>query len=245
MWLYTAKFWGRCLGAVLVLSGVSAWAQPALPVGGAMGQRVADAALAALPESASLVLADATGRVVRFDLAPGERLPQHAGDTRVVVSLTDARIGWTDGDAAETVVEWSAGDVHTHAPGLHALRNLGAEPMAFLVILRGAAPAAADDADLASERPDLATVVLQERGAKVVRVDLPPGASTGVHGGNARIVVSLVDYRLRWTEGDAPAEDRDWSAGEVHVHGAGQHEAANVGDSMASFLLVSWLPEGD
>jgi len=198
---------------------------------------------AALPNGATLVFENDAVRVVRLRLAPGQRQDLHEGKPRIVISLTDAILGWTEGDTEKEVERrWQSGDVHFHGPELHAARNAGSDPVEYLVVAkRGAAAGGTSEQDLASTKPELAKVVFEGDGARVIRVDLPPGASTGVHEGRSRVVVSLTDYTLRWTDSAAGSGEKSWKKGDAHMHGPDRHEAVNVGATTASYLVVRWI----
>lgn len=71
--------------------------------------------------------------------------------------------------------------------------------------------------------------------AKVLKVNLAPGATLAAHQGNARVIYSLNDYSIEWEAG-AVKETETWQAGAVHFHEANLHSATNTGSTNAEWL---------
>lgn len=192
-------------------------------------------------EYSSEILSNDYLAVTRFEVPAGASLPEHQGKARVVYSLDDYTLQWREGDAEETTRSWKAGDIHAHEGLPHSLTNMGETPAQFLVIVRSetALPEGAASAeDVADSDPQDAKVLHDEDGLRIVRVDLAPGASTPAHTGGARAIYALDDYSIDWTVGDAAAETKSWSAGDVHWHDADTHSMTNSGSTTASFLII-------
>lgn len=72
------------------------------------------------------------------------------------------------------------------------------------------------------------------------RVTLEPKSTIGAHFGTHRAIYSFTDYELSW-EADGNVSKKAWSKGEVHWHTPGEHAVANIGDSVAEWLVVEFL----
>lgn len=200
--------------------------------------------LAAAPDSAQLLLENDWVRVVQFHLEPGESLPAHEGRERVVFSVTDARILWTEGDAEPREVEWQAGDVHTHEAEVHSLENIGEAPIRWIVFARldAAIPDHQQEEhhDVAESDGEVAEVLFEDDLARVIRVTLEPGESTHPHEGGYRVIYSLTDYAIEFVMDDQAPEEMTWTAGEVHWHEADRHQVSNIGETRAEYLVVQF-----
>jgi quercetin dioxygenase-like cupin family protein len=177
-------------------------------------------------------------RVMRFDLDPNEALPPHRGKRRVVYSLTDYELDWTEEGQPSGRRSWTAGDVHAHSAGIHAVENTGDTTASFLVFERLDAPLPSasmheDDAEL----PAGARSLLSNADFHVLEVALQPGDSQEPHAGGWRAIYSLTDYSIEWREGDE-VEQKSWNAGDVHWHEPSQHAAGNTGTTPARWLVV-------
>jgi len=193
-------------------------------------------------EKVSVVLENDWVRALLFDMEAGSELPLHQGSDRVVYSLSDYTLEWTEGDAPAVEKTWAAGQAHWHAAGPHAARNAGAGAARFLVVERSAAPLPAEEeAESVPAAPEHGQVLLENEAVRVVEVVLEPGESTTRHPGGNRLIYSLSDYTIRWTEGDAQAGERSWSEGEAHWHGPAAHEAENTGETAARYLVMTLL----
>ncbi len=229
---------------LVLLVGCGGGAYESPPAETVQDTPVADIAAAA-PEHVSVALENEWVRALRFSLEPGAQLPRHHGGDRVVYSLSDYTIEWAEGDEAPTEKAWTAGQAHWHAGGAHAVRNTGSSVAEFLVVERRGAelPAEAQgagDFQEAPPSPEYGRTVLENDAVRVAELTLPPGESTGRHGGGYRVIFALSDYTVRWTEGDADPVEVSWSEGEAHSHESGDHEVENIGESPARFLVVTF-----
>ena len=87
---------------------------------------------------------------------------------------------------------------------------------------------------------DVGEVVFENESVRVIEVSLEPAEATPKHWAGPRMVYSLSDYTLRWTEGDAEPVERSWKAGEAHWHVAAEHIAENAGEGPAHYLVISF-----
>ena len=95
--------------------------------------------------------------------------------------------------------------------------------------------------DIVRSKPEVASELYAGDYVRVIEFTLPPGAALPAHEGKRRLVYSLNDYVLEWREGDGPIEEKTWSAGAVHAHEALAHQARNLGETTAEFLIVERL----
>ena len=73
--------------------------------------------------------------VHRIALEPGTSLPPHYGHSRIVYALSDYTVTFIDPDSdGRTERSFSAGDVHDHEPGMHAVENTGDQRAEYLVV---------------------------------------------------------------------------------------------------------------
>lgn len=91
-------------------------------------------------------------------------------------------------------------------------------------------------------------MVFENEFARAVRVLLDPGQKLATHDGVDRLIYSLTDYTIEWIENGESLGERNWSAGDIHMHGADTHAAINIGPRTAewmAFARISDLPDGE
>lgn len=179
--------------------------------------------------------------VERITLAPGEGLAKHAGPKRIVYSLSDYTIAWTE-DGKEESRTWREGDVHAHEALDHAVENTGNTVAEYLVVARTskALPDATAGADASDIAGGYGALLGEFDGARVLRVALPPGARQPLHGGRARLVYALNDHRVLFATEDGDQREVAHRAGEVHWHEAGRHAVENAGEETARYVLFAF-----
>jgi quercetin dioxygenase-like cupin family protein len=197
-----------------------------------------------MSESVTSLFENEYVRVLRFDVAQGVKLPMHEGRKRLIYSLSDYKIAWSEAGQPETVKSWKTGEVHTHDAVEHGLTNVGETPASFLVFERSETelpePAAAQPNDAAEADAGHAGLLFEDENYRVVRVHLAPGESQPLHEGGWRAIYSLTDYEIGWQEGGNPELSKQWSAGQAHWHEPGPHRATNSGDTPAEWLVVTF-----
>ena len=188
------------------------------------------------PDGASVVLDNDYVKALLFELQPGQAQATHDGPDRLVYSLNDYTLEWAEGEAEPVEKPWKAGDAHWHSAGPHAAKNLGEDVARYLVVTRTqmALPATEEQPETA----EVGRVVLENESVRVIEVNLEPGEATPKHWAGPRMIYSLSDYTLRWTEGDAEPVEKSWKGGEAHWHGAGEHVAENAGAGPARYLVI-------
>lgn len=199
--------------------------------------------LASVSKAASVILENEYARVTRVSLPPGASLPTHSGERRVIYSLSDYDVAWTGEGEPSVQRSWSAGEVHFHDAGDHSLTNTGETNAAFLVLERLGADLPETEtgpvADAAVQNPEATELLLENETFRILRVTLAPGEAQPMHGGRPRVIYSLSDYEILWREPGEPVATRNWSRGDVHWHQSGEHAARNIGETTASWLIVS------
>jgi len=240
-----ARLIGLGMMLVVAVAGCGNVAEEAPPAGPPEAEPVADIAAVA-PEEVSVVLENDWARVMRFTLQPASELPRHDASGRAIYALSDYTIEWAGGDEAPTERSWTAGQIHWHAGGPHAVRNTGSSVAEFLVIERMGSelPAEGQTADTAQTGPTVpehGQTLLENEVMTVTEVSLGPGESTKAHLGGYRVVYALSDYTIQWTEGDADPVEVSWSEGQSHWHEPAEHVADNTGDTPARYLVVTFL----
>lgn len=192
------------------------------------------------PDGASVVLDDDYVRALLFELQPGQAQATHDGPDRLVYSLTDYTIEWTEGDAQAEAKSWTAGEAHWHTAGPHAAKNLGDQVARYLVVARTGMALPAEQGQTEAVVVETGEVVFENENVKVIEVTLEPGEATPEHWAGPRMIYSLGDYTIRWTEGDAEPVEKNFATDQAHWHGAGAHMVENVGQTPARFLVVSF-----
>ncbi len=179
--------------------------------------------------------------VHRVTLEPGDGLPLHSGDARLIYSLSDYTIEWTE-RGETTTKTWREGDVHAHEALEHAVRNTGNTIADFLVVARTdkALPKAERGADAADVAGGYAAFIAEFDDARVLRVALPAGGSQPIHQGAARVVYSLNGHSIAFSTPEGGERVREFATGDVHWHDAGPHAVANAGDETARFVIFAF-----
>jgi quercetin dioxygenase-like cupin family protein len=194
----------------------------------------------AAAESRRVLLDNEYVEVVTLTVEPGANLPSHAGQSRVVYSLGDYRIRYTEaGESRER--DWKRGEVHVHGAGAHALENIGASPAQLLIVARkdrGLTQPSGPASEAAGATRPHTSLLLDNDDFLVTEVRLPAGATLAAHEGLDRVAYALSDYTLRYEAEGAPARDATHSAGEAHWHTADRHAVTNTGQTEARYLLV-------
>lgn len=177
----------------------------------------------------------------RVTLDPGEGLRPHAAGERIVYSLSDYTIRWTEAGAA-TTKSWREGEVHGHEALDHAIENIGNTIADFLVVVRTDTPLPAQEpeSDAAAVPGGYAAVIAEPDGTRVLRVALPVGAEQPLHAGSHRLVYSLNEYSIDFTTADGETIGSEMRGGDVHWHDAGPHAARNTGDDTARFVIFAY-----
>jgi hypothetical protein len=175
-------------------------------------------------------------------LEPGQALAPHEGAARVIYSLSDYTIRYTEGaDTSETSAQ--TGNAHVHQAGTHAIANIGTTTARLLVVARtGTALPDGGSAQLpaAAAGAEPTAFLLDDDQFRVSVVTLAPGSVLPKHAGLARVVYALSDYTIRYEADGAAAADKMFRTGEAHWHDADSHAITNTGTTEARFLMVQF-----
>jgi len=200
---------------------------------------IADIAAEA-PDNVTVLLANPYVQVAEYRLAPGEGLPLHAGGPRLVYSLSDYKLLWTE-QGQETEQGWSTGQVHWHDAVPHEALNVGTTEARYLVVTRLSEPlppGAADvTEDVADTSPKLGKVVLTNDIMRLIQVTLPSGQTIPMHNGHFRVIYPLTDYTLEFEDEGGEKSIATYVKGKVLFHARGRHAVTNTGDTDARYLV--------
>ncbi|MEC9373019.1 MAG: hypothetical protein VYC34_04210 [Planctomycetota bacterium] len=196
------------------------------------------------PASTDKIFQNSKISVIEVRLDPGQRLPAHTANERIIYALTDGEILFTEGRNAWEEI-FAAGEAHYHGRGIHAVQNITDTPIQFLIFERRRSSASAPD------QPDLAhadfddennriTHLFANSQARVSRVELPAGEELKQRDALDRAVYALSGYRVRYENESGISDVRRHEAGSIHWHDADRHTLVNVGDSTARFVVIEW-----
>lgn len=191
------------------------------------------------------VFENAYAEVVKVSLAPNEALTPHEGDVRLIYSLSDYSISWTEQGKDEGVKSWKKGEVHVHAAGEHAAVNTGSSTAEWLAFVRKTSdlPDCGENSlenDVNSVAEDVATIVFENVDFRVTEVRLPPSGKVPMHSGINRIIYALSDYQINYESDTEGAMEKAFQKGDAHWHEACMHALENTGGTEAFFLVVAY-----
>ena len=183
-------------------------------------------------------------KVIKVTLEPNESLAPHDGEERLIYSLSDYNINWTE-EGNSGIKTWKKGDVHFHSTGEHAAKNKGSATAEWLVFIKKDAelPDCAEntlDKDVNSVSADFAKKTFDNDIFKVTEVTLSVGESIPMHSGVNRMIYSLTDYQLLYESNLEDKGVKDFKTGDLHWHEACSHALENNGETDAKFLVVAY-----
>jgi quercetin dioxygenase-like cupin family protein len=196
------------------------------------------------PEKARIVFENDYVYAVKVKLKPGEKLPLHEGERRVVYSLSDYKIKWTEDGRVEEK-QWQKGDSHLHHADAHAVENTGDTDAEYLVVTRTAMalPDAGESllsGDMSKVDSLHAEILLEDDDIRVLEVKLDTGKAQPKHDGLNRLIYSLSDYQIEYTYYIMDNVETEMERGYIHWHTADKHSVKNVGDTPAHYLLFGF-----
>lgn len=200
--------------------------------------------VAAAPDMAKVIFENEYVKAVEFMVKPGGKLPLHKGGERVIYSLSDYSIRWTEGGQT-TDKTWMKGDAHWHGIMDHALENTGASDAHFLVITRKAmALPVAEGYDITQDAGQLdgghSGVVFENEAVRVIEVKIPAGEQQPMHHGVNRLVYSLTAYNIKYTSDQMETKETMMEAGAAHWHGSDQHAVENIGETPVHYVIFEF-----
>jgi quercetin dioxygenase-like cupin family protein len=213
--------------------------------GGPARADVVEDITASAPRIAKVAFENEYVRGIEFTLRPGQTLPIHEGQPRVVYSLADYQILWTEGDAAPVERTWKKGDVHWHDAVPHAVENLGTTVAKYLVVTRRNTPLPSSEPyrltdDAASVDPRHATVVFENEHVRITDVRIPVGERQPVHDGGYRLIYSLSAYTIKYESDQHGTRATRWKPGMAHWHEPDAHAVENAGNHFVHFVIFAF-----
>jgi len=85
------------------------------------------------PEHSRVLFENEFVRVAEFDIAPGEILPSHKGTSRIMYTLTPARLKFQSDRFGEHEDDFQQGEAHWHDLDTHSVANAGENQVVFIV----------------------------------------------------------------------------------------------------------------
>lgn len=195
----------------------------------------------AAPERTTILFADPNVVVSRLQLEPGDTMPDHRGEDRVLLCL--AGDGLTVSRAElETVRTTSAGDALAIGPGEATFTNQGEEPIIALLTSRSEVPLEDLPAGTLPVDPEVMAdggeLMLNTDAVAVVRTTLAPGDALPVVGAPLWIVFAEDGATLAVRQPDLDEVRVPLAAGEVLVRKDPDTALTNVGDAPASLFVI-------
>ncbi len=183
--------------------------------------------------------------VWRVTLSPGDSIPMHKGNDRIIYSETDYTLRFLTIDGESSKQSWSNGEAHWHESGTHAVINTGNTSAQYLVAERKSQslPKCAEEMnspEISDVAMEMTTSILENESAKVLRMDLPPNTSLPQHDGMNRLIYSLSDYQISFSDVEGEEDESSYQTGDLHWHDACPHEVANIGQDTATFLVLGF-----
>lgn len=201
--------------------------------------------IAHVSKEPSTIFENDYARVFIESLEPGQQQTEHEGVARVIYSLNDYLIEWNENGQNLGTKEWKMGDVHFHKPGNHFAKNLSNKPAEWLVFVRTTTELPACESmnpkkDATAFNKEFASLLNEDENFKVVKIRLEPGKMIPKHDGLNRLVYSLSDYKLSYTDEKGISNDKEYRKGDMHWHDGCAHSIKNTGTTEAEFILVSF-----
>ncbi len=182
-------------------------------------------------------------KVSHVKLEPGQEQHPHRGCYRVVYSLNDYTIEWSEHRSKLGTRHWKKGQLHYHQPGEHHAKNVGSKVAEWVLFCMKKDPV---EGDISDQRSDFSQVAGNKASHlfdnpyfQVYQVKLKPGESLVEHFGGSRVIYSLSDYSLGYSENGGAAKTMAFKKGDCHWHEPGRHSLRNAGNLDAEFLIVN------
>lgn len=179
-------------------------------------------------------------RVVRWVIPPGEKTAKHSHPANVNVLLTDGELKLTTADGKSTEAHLKAGAAAWRGPTVHVAENIGAKPVAGILV-EPKAPASALPAgskDEAAANPANTKVEFENELVRVVRYHYAPGEKAAMHGHPDNVLILLADFKADSTTPDGKTVHGEGKAGEVRWRPALVHSLVNTGNTPVEGILV-------
>jgi quercetin dioxygenase-like cupin family protein len=203
------------------------------------GAVIAQDAVKADPKHYSVMLENASVRVLRISYAPGEKSVMHQHPDSIVIPLSSSKVRFTmpDGKSEDSVL---AADSAMYTPaGTHNPTNIGtAKVDAILVEFKGTG----GHATLPASRPGMALKVLAE-GSRATAYRSTAATSFAEPVGSKhdfdQVVIAIAPTQMSLSLDGKPAKTA-WARGDVQFVGRGvPHEAKNTAGKPVDMVIVA------
>lgn len=187
----------------------------------------------------TVMLENASVRVLRIRYAPGEKSVMHQHPDSIVVALSPSKVRFTLPDGKSEDADMAVESAMYTPAGVHNPANVGSAPVdAILVEFKAPAPGTAT---LPTSRDNMAMKPLAEgpRGA-IYRLTAEPAFQepAGSKHDYDQIVIALDAAQMSLAIDGKPAKT-SWTRGEAQFIGRGvAHESKNTGGKPVNFLVV-------
>jgi quercetin dioxygenase-like cupin family protein len=191
------------------------------------------------PKNYQLVMENATVRVLRVTVAPGEKTTMHEHPDNGVVVFTDTKMRFTGADGKPVDAALKANEAMWSPAGKHAGENTGTAPIEGVIIeLKGNA---APSATLPASRPDTTmTQLFDNPRARGMKVTIAPAfhEDAGTTHDYDQVVVALGDGDLMLNVGGK--SKTSWKRGDAEFIGRGvKHESKNTGQKPLDVFILA------
>ena len=191
------------------------------------------------PKNYQLVMENATVRVLRVTVAPGEKTTMHEHPDNGVVVFTDSKIRFTGADGKPVDVAMKPNEAIWSPAGKHAGENTGTGPIEGVIIeLKGSA---APSATLPASRPDTTmTQLFDNPRARGMKVTIAPAfhEDAGTTHDYDQVVVALGDGDLMLNVGGK--SKTSWKRGDAEFIGRGvKHESKNTAQKPLDVFILA------
>jgi hypothetical protein len=195
--------------------------------------------------TSELIFENEYAKIVKVTLEPGQMQPLHKAPQRLVYSLSDYTIDWSEEGINMGVKEWKKGDVHFHGAGEHSAKNVGETTAEWVVFQRKTEdlPPCGENTtseDIASLPGGFARVLFENDLFKVDLATVEACQSVPMHAGVNRIIYALTDFTMEYTREGEEDDVHNFKAGEARWQDACKHASKNIGDTKAQFLVVAY-----
>jgi beta-alanine degradation protein BauB len=218
----------RSIGSVMLLLGLVVAATVA-----------AQDAVTSNPKVYHVVFENASVRVLRVNVAPGQKTVMHEHPDNAVLMLDAGKMRFTGADGTSQDVDIKAKDAMWSPAGTHRGENTGSTPIdAVIIELKGNAPGTAT---LPDSRPDATlTPLFDNARARAIRMTLQPTfhEPAGTTHDFDQVVVTLGPADISLDVGGKTKTH--WKAGDAEFIGRGmKHESKNTGQTPVDVLIVA------
>jgi quercetin dioxygenase-like cupin family protein len=191
------------------------------------------------PKTYQLLFENATVRVLRVTVAPGDKTTMHEHPDNAVIVFTDSKIRFTGADGKPVDAALKANEAMWSPAGKHAGENTGTGPIEGVIIeLKGNAT---PSATLPASRPDTASTQLFDNPrARGMKVTVAPAfhENAGTTHDYDQVVVALGEGDLMLNvDGKTKTS---WKRGDAEFIGRGvKHESKNTGQKPLDVFILA------